>query len=114
MATAECRKWCRKETHGNWSDNRLTVIGARRQVHRFQQSTWATALGANHCELLENSPGRFSCQFDTEDPPLESLKRLSRRWPGLVLLLDHEEERQRIKGLAKAQKGQMAHCQFDF
>ena len=89
----------------NWSDNRLTVVGVKRQVQRFQQSTWATALGANHCELLENSPGRFSCQFETENPPLKSLMRLSRRRPTLAFLLNYEVPAKRVQGLAKAKAG---------
>jgi hypothetical protein len=91
----------------NWSDNRLTVIGARRLVQRFQQSTWAKALGANHCELLENSPRRFSCQFEAGNPPPESLMRLSRHWPTLTFLLDYEVPAKRVKGLAKAKAGEL-------
>ena len=88
-----------------WCNNRLTVIGAQRQVQSFQKSTWATALGVKHGELLENSMGRFACQFETDDPPLESLKGLSRRWPTLTLLLDYEVQAKRLKGLAKAKAG---------
>ena len=95
----------------NWSDNRLTVVGVKRQVQRCQQSTWARALGANHCELLENSAGRFSCQFETGNPPPESLMRLSRHWPTLTFLLDYEVPAKRVKGLAKAKAGAlMDHC----
>src|SRR5437868_3923003 len=46
-------------------NNRLTVLGAKAQVQRFQKSTWNTALGARHRELLENSPCRFACEFKT-------------------------------------------------
>jgi hypothetical protein len=97
-----------------WCINRLTAIGSKRQVQLFQKSNWATALGARHCELLENSPARFACQFETEAPPLESLGELSRRWPRLTLLLDYEAEEERIKGLAKAQAGQIASCQLEY
>ena len=92
--------------------NRLTVLGAKTRLRSFLKSRWETALGAKHCELLENSPGRFSCQFETENPPFESLKSLSRRWPGLIFLLDHEDEEERIKGLAKAHAGRIDYCQF--
>ena len=84
---------------------RLTVIGAKRQVRSFQKSTWATALGAKHCELLENSPGRFCCQFESDDPPLESLRTLSWHWPMLTFLLDYDLHAKRVKGLAKAKAG---------
>lgn len=96
-----------------WCKNRLTAIGAKTGLQSFLKSRWETALGVKHCELLENSPGRFSCQFETENPPLESLKRLSRRWPRMILLLDYEVEKTRIRGLAKVQAGRIACCQFD-
>ena len=89
----------------SWCNNRLTVVGVKRQVQSFQKSVWATALGAKHAELLENSPRRFSCELETDDPPLESLKALSRRWPTLTLLLDYEVQAKRVKGLAKAKSG---------
>lgn len=88
-----------------WCNNRLTVIGAQRQVLSFQKSAWATAIGVKHGELLENSTGQFACQFETDDPPLESLKGLSRRWTTLTLLLDYEVQAERVKGLAKAKTG---------
>ena len=93
---------------------RLTVVGAKAQVERFQKSNWSRHLKVRHVELLENSPGRIAWQFDSTGSLLEPLRRLSRRWPKLVFLLDQEEEGQRKKGLAKAQAGQMAHCQFDY
>jgi len=73
-----------------------------------------TVLVAKRSELLESSPGRFSCHFETKTPPLDSLKRLSRRWPGLVLLLDYEVEAERIKGLAKAKAGILESHQIQY
>jgi hypothetical protein len=97
-----------------WCTNRLTVIGSKRQVQLFQKSRWATALGAEHCELLENSPKRYSCQFDSKHFLLESLRRLSRRLPRLVFLLDYEMEAERLKGLAKVEAGRIVSCQFEY
>lgn len=97
-----------------WCINRLTVIGSKRQVQLFQKSRWATAIGADHCELLENSPGRFSCQFDSQHLLLESLRRLSRRWPRIIVLLDYEMEEERFKGSAKVEAGRIVSCQFEY
>jgi hypothetical protein len=96
-----------------WS-NRLTVIGSKRQVQRFRKSNWNTSLCARHCELLENSPTRFACEFKTERLLPESLRKLSRRWPRLTLLLDFESETKRIKGLAKAKAGELEHCEINY
>ena len=95
-------------------NNRLTVLGSRAQVQRFQKSHWDRRLRARHCELLENSDRRFACQFETEALPVQSLQRLSRAWPGLTLLLDYEVEESRIKGLAKAKAGQLEHYEISY
>lgn len=89
----------------NWCSNRLTVIGPKAQLQRFRRTRWHIPLDSRHEELLENSPGRFACQFETDTPPLEPLRRLSRRWLKLVFLLDFEVEAERSKGLAKAKGG---------
>src|SRR5271156_6576377 len=81
-------------------DNRLTVLGSKRDVRRFQNSSWEKSLRARHQDPLEFSPCRYVCQFETIAHDLKRLQTLSRRWPGLVLLLDFETNR--IKGLAKA------------
>jgi hypothetical protein len=94
--------------------NRLTVIGPQHRVNRFQKSDWNSRLKATHSDLLENSPDRIAWQFDSTEPLLDRVGQLSRRWPKLVFLLEHEEEAQRIKGLAKAQAGQLSCCQFDY
>jgi hypothetical protein len=96
-----------------WS-NRLTVIGSKTQVQRFQKSNWDRRLRARYADLVENSPRRFACQFKTERFPLEPLRRLSRRWPRLTLLLDCESEEHRIKGLAKAKAGELDHCEINY
>jgi hypothetical protein len=64
--------------------------------------------------LLENSQGRFACQFETESATLKPVRQLSRRWPGLIMLLDYDTERTRTKGLAKATGGQLEHHQIRY
>jgi hypothetical protein len=96
-----------------WS-NRLTVIGSQTQVQRFQKSNWDRHLHARYCELAENSPTRFACQFKTERFPLASLRSLSRRFSKLVFLLDCESEENRIKGLAKAEAGELEHWEVNY
>ena len=91
---------------------RLTVIGARRDVQRFQNRAWENILRARYCDPLQLSPGRFVCQFTTESHDLRRLQRLSRSQPGLVLLLDFEFGR--IKGLAKAKAGELEHCEISY
>jgi hypothetical protein len=92
--------------------NRLTVIGSRHGVQRFQDSAWEQILHARHLEPLEFSPSRFVCLFQTDAPDLMRLQTLSRRWPGLVLLLDYELRR--IKGLARASDGGLEHCEIGY
>jgi hypothetical protein len=96
----------------NHCDNRLTVIGTKRDVRRFQAGDWHQMLRARHSDPLEFSPCRFVCQFETTNHDLKRLQLLSRRWPGLVLLLDFEIVRGRIKGLAKAKGGELEHCEI--
>jgi hypothetical protein len=98
----------------NLYSNRLTVLGSKTQVQRFQKSHWDRHLAARHGELLEDSPGRFACQFETESTSLERLRRLSRRWPNLVLLLIFESEEKRIMGLVKAKAGKLEHWQTSY
>jgi hypothetical protein len=95
-------------------ENRLTVLGAKREVQRFQNSPWERHLRARYPEPLEFSPRRFVCLFETDPHELQRLQTLSRRWPGLVLLLDFEMARRRIKGLAKAQAGELEHCEIGY
>ena len=94
--------------------NQMVVLGSKAHAQRFVASNWDRTLRARHCELLQNSPGRFACQFDTETPPLESLRRLSRRWPRLTFLLGYEMEPSRIQGLAKAKAGQLEHWETKY
>jgi len=69
---------------------RLTVLGSKRDVRRFQASAWEKSLRVRYPEL----------------------QALSRRWVGLVLLLDFEIDR--IKGLAKARAGELEHCEIGY
>ena len=94
--------------------NRLTVLGSEAQVTRFQDSHWDTLLQARHCVLLEKSPRRFACQFDTASCPLEPLRTLALQWPRLVFLLQFESEDWRLIGLAKAKAQQVQHCKIRY
>jgi hypothetical protein len=91
---------------------RLTVIGSKREVRRFQAGAWEKTLRVRYPEPLEFSPCRFVCQFQTNTHELKRLQSLSRRWAGLVLLLDFEIGR--IKGLAKARAGELEHCEIGY
>jgi len=96
---------------------RLTVLGPKRAVRRFQDSAWGKALRARYADPLELSPGRFVCQFETESPNdqnLQRLQRLSRKHPELVFLLDFELMPARIKGLAKTIAGKLEHCEIGY
>ena len=98
----------------NRCNNRLTVLGSKEQVQRFLKSKWDQRLRARYCEWLENFPRRVVCLFETDGPPLELLRRLSRHEPQLTLMLDYEVEQRGIKGLAKAQAGRIAHCELEY
>lgn len=93
---------------------RLTVLGSRRDVRRFQTSAWEKSLRARYSEPLEFSPCRFVCQFETPTHDLKRLQRVSRSHPGVVLLLDFEAFPERIKGLAKAKAGALEHCEISY
>jgi len=95
-----------------WCECRLTVIGSKRDVRRFQASRWEQTLRVRYPEPLQLSPCRFVCQFETATVPLPALARLSRSHPGLVFLLDFEIGR--IKGLAKAKAGELEHCEIGY
>ena len=93
---------------------RLTLVGSERAVTAFSNSRWERTLGARHIDWLQLSPGRHVCQFDMALPPVTQLEEVSRRWTKLTLLLDYEEEHQRLKGLAKARGGQAEHHWFRY
>jgi hypothetical protein len=93
--------------------NRLTVLGSKEAVERILRSGWERRSAGRYFEWLENFPRRVVCTFETDEPPLESLRRLSRRRPELVLLLDYEVERQRIKGLVKTQGGKITRFEIE-
>ena len=94
---------------------RLTLVGSKRTVASFAASSgWIKTLGARHIDWLQLCPGRHVCQFETECPPVGPLRRVSRTWSRLTLLLDYEEETGRTKGLAKAKDGQVEHCEIGY
>jgi len=88
---------------------RLTVIGTKGDVLRFQYSRWEKSLQARYTEPIEWPPRRFVCQFETIGCDLNQLQSLSRRWPRLVFLLDYEIRRRRVKGIVKAKAGELEH-----
>ena len=92
--------------------NRLTVVGRRREVTAFQRSRWLTQLQGCHYDPVELSPTRYACQFETDTDPLAALQKLSRQKPGLVFLLDYEARR--LKGLALVKAGKLIHHQVRY
>jgi hypothetical protein len=94
---------------------RLTMVGSKGAVASFAGSSgWKMTLGARHIDWLQLSPGRHVCQFETEQPPVAQLQKISRRWARLTFLLDYEDEENRIKGLAKAKAGRIEHCEIGY
>ncbi len=85
------------------------MLGAKADLQRFLKTKWDRRLHARHGEWMENSPRRFVCQFEADEPPLEHLRKHSGRWTSLVFLLDYEVEAERVKGLAKASAGRVEH-----
>ena len=95
--------------------NRFTIIGPANDLKKFyHRASWIPEIGARFLELLEKSPGRYSWQFETDDPPLQFLKHLSTHWPGLLFFLDYEREEVRIKGSALMHGGKLRHSRFQY
>jgi hypothetical protein len=94
---------------------RLTIIGPGKPVAAFGDDTaWQSAFGARHVEWMQLSRRRHVCEFETNKHPVEPLVKLSRRWPRLTLLIDYENERNRIKGLAKGKAARVEHCEIGY
>lgn len=97
------------------TDVRLTVLGAPPSLHRFQKWNWPLRLKAKYIEVFECSPERRVWWFQTlSADPHVPLRVVSSHWPELVFLLEYENQRQRTKGLARAQRGKMDHCRFTY
>jgi hypothetical protein len=94
----------------NW----LTVLGSKRQLTLFLASKWKQQLRLEYDDWVENSPGRYVCQFEKKECALRALKRLSRRWPRLIFLLAWENEQSRTTGLGKAKSGHLEHCEISY
>ena len=97
---------------GSRCEQRLTVIGSKRDVRHFHKSTWESTLRVRYLDPVVLCPCRFVCQFEADDPGLQRLQALSRRWPGMILLLDYEAHR--LKGVAKAKAGKMEHHEIRY
>ena len=94
---------------------RLMFLGTPHRVRTMTGSSgWARTLKARHIVWMELFDGRHIAEFDTDEPRLQSLRKLSDRHAGVVLLLDYEHEGRRIKGLAKATANQIEHCEFSY
>lgn len=91
---------------------RLLVVGPMEKVKAFARGSWDKSLRAKHCEILERSPGRHYWQFDSSQSPIDAFGCVSSRFPGLVLFLDYEVEKARIKGLVRARNGRLDRCEF--
>jgi hypothetical protein len=91
-------------------NNRLLLVGPSRALCRFARSPWPRRARARFLDPLEASSGRLAWQFETDQPPLRYLTIASRHWPALTFLLDYEIEREGIKGLARARRGELADC----
>ena len=104
-----------KRKSAGYCNNRLIVVGPQTELKLFDENvSLKTELGACHGDLLECSATRTAWQFETNTPPLEPMKRLSIRHPRLTFLLDYEQQDQRIKGLAKTNKGRLIHHQVSY
>ena len=94
---------------------RLTIVGSPHRVRTMTDSSgWVRTLKARHVVWMELSVGRYVAEFDTDEPRLQSLRKLSDRHAGVLLLLDYEHEGRRIRGLAKATANQVEHCEFSY
>src|SRR3974377_12204 len=95
--------------------NRLLIVGPAKDLRRFPRGEhWMAAAGGRHFELMEHSPSRHAWQFDSDAPPLQWLRTISRKWPFLVFLIDYDCEDQRLKGLAKVRNGRLRHFRVNY
>jgi hypothetical protein len=89
---------------------RLTLVGSVKMVTAFGDNTaWQSAFDARHVEWMQLSPRRHVCEFMTRLPPVTQLAAVSHQWMTLTFLLDYEDERRRVKGLAKGKAGEVEH-----
>ena len=97
------------------TDVRLTVIGPQESLERFNRSNWEQRLKAKHIDVWEHSKTRRVWWFQTVSSlQHRDLAYLSLRSPNLVFLLDYEDQRERVKGLIRARRGNIDQCQFSF
>ena len=91
---------------------RLTVLGSRADIARFQRSPWSRRLAVRYLEPLEFGPRRYVGQFTMDRIDLPSWQRLACRWPQLVFLLDYDGHR--TKGVAKVHAETLEHCELGY
>ena len=105
------------ETHGkdDMTSNRLMAVGPASDLKQFdRKEDWTDEPDIRFVEILEHSADRHAWQFETDEPPMDFLKALSRRWQSLTFLLDYEREDKRIKGLAKAKAGRLRNYSVNY
>jgi hypothetical protein len=98
----------------SWCENHLLILGAKSTLKKFQRDDWERVLRARFVELIEISPTRFVCSFETHVLPTVERTRLSRRWPTLTFVIDYEMRGKRIKGLVKLKNKKMESCAINF
>ena len=96
------------------TNNRLMVLGSKRDLASFQASNWDRRLRARYCELLERSKGRYASQFISEIPPIKSFTQLSQHWPQLTFVISYEIERRRVIGIAKTKAGELEQYEIKY
>ena len=96
------------------TNNRLIVLGSKRDVASFQESNWDRRLRTRYREMLEQSKGRYASQFTTEIPPIKVLTKLSRQWPRLTFLISYESGRTRVIGIVKAKAGELEEYEIKY
>jgi hypothetical protein len=102
-------------TNRSWCNNRLIVIGPAKGIQQFDgRVSLKSKLRARFIEILELSDSRQAWEFETDDPPILALNRLSERWHFLTFLLDYEVEAKRVKGLVKAKAGKLTRYRITY
>jgi hypothetical protein len=94
--------------------NQLTVLGPAAPLKQFLKTEFQKRLQARFFDWIEDSKGRFICQFDTDTLAASRLQRVSREEPKLTFLLHYEDEEARHIGAAKSKSGKLEHHQIAY
>jgi hypothetical protein len=99
----------------DYCQHRLLVVGPASDLKALDRDAdWTGIPGATDIVLQQHSPTRRVWQFVTEAPALKSLRVISRRWPGLLFLLNYDCEDCRLVGLVRAKNGRLRHHRFKY